>query len=65
MTNKFKDLKPYFGDKSKTDTMITHKKITGAAREKIVKEIIQLIRENKKLTEEYKTNQRANGVLFG
>jgi len=65
VTNKFNNLKPYFGNKSKKDTMVAPKKITGAAREKIIKEMIGLIRENKRLTEEYKSSLKTNGVVFG
>lgn len=64
MTNKFKDLRPYFGDNSKKNTFVTSKKITGMAREKIIKEMIDLIRENKRLTEEYKASQITNGPIF-
>ena len=63
MTNKFKNLRPYFGESTKKDSLIMPKKITGSVRKKMIKEMVSLIRENKRIMENYSEKPKMNNVF--
>ena len=63
MTNKFKDLKPYVG--SEGDSLIPPKKLSTKEHKKMITEMVELIKENRRIVDELKISPKSDGVIFG
>ena len=65
MTNKFKNLKPYIVRTSENNVYIIPKLVRGKKRDKMISEMIELIKENKKIIDDLKSSSKQDGYLFG
>lgn len=65
MTNRFKDLKPFIGSVSETKRNAIPKLVGGKKRDKMISEMVELIKENKKIIDELKSSSKPDGYLFG
>ena len=65
MTNKFKNLKPYIIRTSENKDYEMPKVIKGERREKMITEMVSLIRENKKIMDDLKSSSKKDGIIFG
>lgn len=65
MTNKFKDLKPYIVRTSENIAYTIPKLVKGKKRDKMISEMVELIKENKKIIDNLKSSSKPDGYLFG
>ena len=65
MTNKFKNLKPYIVSTSENNAYTIPKLVRGEKRDKMISEMVELIKENKKIIDDLKSSSKPDGYLFG